>query len=34
MAHYAGLMYQYAYLAKLKKDFPEEYQTIKDKYHD
>ena len=29
MAHFVGLMYQYAFLAMLKKDFPEEYQSIK-----
>ena len=29
MAHFVGSMYQYAFLAMLKKDFPEEYQSIK-----
>ena len=32
MASYIGSMYQYAFLAMLKKDFPEEYQSIKNKY--
>lgn len=31
MASYIGSMYQYAFLAMLKKDFPEEYQTTKDR---
>lgn len=30
MASYIGSMYQYAFLAMLKKDFPEEYQSTKD----
>ena len=29
IAHFVGSMYQYAFLAMLKKDFPEEYQSIK-----
>ena len=33
MASYIGPMYRYAFLAMLKKDFPEEYQSTKDKYN-
>ena len=29
MAHFVGSMYQYAFIAMLKKNFPEEYQSIK-----
>lgn len=31
MASYIGAMYQYAFLAMLKKDFPKEYQSTKEK---
>lgn len=31
MASYIGAMYQYAFLAMLKKDFPKEYQSKKRK---
>ena len=30
MAHFIGSMYQYAFLAILRKDFPEEYQSTKE----
>ena len=33
MAHFVGSMYLYAFLAMLRKDFPEEYQSTKDKYN-
>lgn len=33
MAHFVGSMYLYAVLAMLRKDFPEEYQSTKDKYN-
>ena len=31
MAHFVGSMYQYAFLAMLRKDFPDEYQPTKDR---